>query len=53
MNRLSGNCEAIGSLSWAGYRPLISDGNAHPVMPVTAVALRYQVEVPASRAKLG
>jgi hypothetical protein len=50
---LLGHWDGIGSRSLAGYRPVRMDGTAHPVMAATAVALRYQVEPAARRAKFG
>ncbi len=40
-------------MSLAGYRPVNIAGIAHLVMPATPVALRYQVDWPASLAKFG
>src|SRR6266508_3044839 len=53
VNRFSGYCVQIGTRILAGQRPVSIAGIAHGVQPLTPVALRYQVEAPASLAKLG
>src|SRR6266508_4848996 len=53
VNRFSGYCVQIGTRILAGQRPVSIAGIAHGVQPLTPVALRYQVEAPASLAKFG
>ncbi len=50
---LSGYFDATGSFPGSGSRPLSTEGTATSVSQYVVVALRYQVESPASSAKFG
>jgi hypothetical protein len=50
---VSGYCADVGASCFTGSRPLRDDGIATGVSRDTAVVLRYSVDVPASRARLG